>query len=330
MTEDPEDGRPDDSGTPTVPGWVLHPVDLADHAESWWLYHHADGTFEDEDGYVYEPDPAGVLVPVDAPAPTDPPGGPSLPLAGGERAEKEAAPPDTPVWGALPVADPDRRREPVLPPALVLISVSVAALAVVLMWVVVSRWPDQPTPASATTPLQVPAAVAPDSEYVRSQVLPSGDIRVDHWISTSRPITRVELGLPPGPGGGPVAARQVRVATDTGPWPGPTAVTAAPSAYEFGAATEVQVSYVLSGAVTRSDRPSGRALARLTSLDLSYPGGQVPRTVVVEGGRLLSAACATDQTVTPRPCGQSEGRAWRVRLEPAERTDLVMAQLDLA
>ena len=33
----------------------------------------------------------------------------------------------------------------------------------------------------------------------------------------------------------------------------------------------------------------------------------------------------TDQ----RPCGQAEGRSWRVRLEPPERDDLVLAQLDL-
>ncbi|KQT94369.1 hypothetical protein ASG49_05675 [Marmoricola sp. Leaf446] len=210
-----------------------------------------------------------------------------------------------------------------------------ALLTIALLGVVVVRWDEPAATTETATPasrLQLPVAVAPDSEYVRSRVRAEGDIRVDHWIASTRPVSRLRLSVPtvPGTGSDPVTAREVRVETPSGDRPGPGVVRGSSAAYSLDGAEEVHVSYVLTGAVMRSDDDPDRALARLTSLDLDVSRGRVPRTVTVLGGRLLSAACAADAAATPRPCGQAEGRTWRVRLEPAERDDLVQAQLDLS
>lgn len=268
--------------------------------DPWWVlhepqvagepadYHDAYGAVVDEEGVPYEPDQDGVLAPVDEV--------------------------DEPAWDEV---------------ALAALVVSVL-LTVALLGLVVSRWgPATPTDAARpTSRLELPVAVARDSEYVRSRVLRNGDIRVDHWVASTRPIPRIALRPPAASGADRVTAREVQVETRAGDRAGPEVVDASPVTYGLDGAEEVHVSYVLAGAVDRSEG-STRALARVTSLDLSYPGGRVPRTVLVQGGRLLSAACTSDAAAQPRPCGQAEGRSWRVRLEPPERDDLVLAQLDL-
>ena len=41
-----------------------------------------------------------------------------------------------------------------------------------------------------------PVALPADGEYVRSRVLESGDLEVEHWVRSTTPIYRLTLGLP--------------------------------------------------------------------------------------------------------------------------------------
>ncbi len=317
------------AGVTEDPGWVLHETQVAGEPADCWLYHYADGAVVDEDGTPYEPHLGGVFAPVDD---IEEP-------AWGEAAfdEPEVVPdePTEPGSTAEPAHDEepasDLARLPARTVVLVALVVSVL-LTFGLLGVVVSRWGGPTPPVETATPasqLELPVAVARDSEYVRSRIAPNGDIRVDHWVAATRPIPRIVLGPPVAPGARRITARDVRVETPDGQRPGPDVIDGSREVYALDGAEEVHVSYVLSGAVSRSAQGSTRALARVTSLDLSYPGGRVPRTVLLQGGRLLSAACTSDAAAQPRPCGQAEGRSWRVRLEPPERDDLVLAQLDL-
>ena len=214
-----------------------------------------------------------------------------------------------------------------------------AALALVVVvgaaviGVLVGRGTDRgdATASPAASRFDPPDAVPLDSEYVSSRVLPSGAVVVDHWVRTSRPFTDVRLEAPRRAFGsaGVATARQVRVETASGRRSGPgTLGTGARAAYDGGPTTTLHVHYVLSGVVRRSLTVTDRALV-LTSLDLRVPGTRLPRAVVVTGGRPLAAACAVPGAAAPRPCGNAEGRGWRVGLEPGERGDQVAVQVDL-
>jgi hypothetical protein len=92
----------------------------------------------------------------------------------------------------------------------------------------------------------------------------------------------------------------------------------------------LHVSYVLTGVVVRSSSASNRALAKVTSLDLTFTHDRVPKTVMMIGGRPLAAACsAQDPNAEPRPCGNADGKGWRVMLNATARHDIVTLQLDL-
>jgi len=177
-----------------------------------------------------------------------------------------------------------------------------------------------------------PEAVPVNTEYVRSRVLPSGDLSVEHWIRSTRGIYELTLSLPPTPGNdqAEAKARTLRVESDAAPDVDSPAVGARERSYFFARASTLHVSYILSGVVVRSSSVADRALVQVTSVDLGITNDRVPKTVVVTGGDVLAAACTTpDRNSTPRPCGNQEGTGWRVRLSASARDDRVMAQLDL-
>ena len=213
--------------------------------------------------------------------------------------------------------------------------VAVAGLAMVLGLgaAFALRWAGAERHAAAGTPaLDPPAAVPANGEYVRSRVLASGDVDVDHWIRSTRALSAVTLSVPSATGrirGGPLA-RDVRVESDQGRRLGADILRSGKRTFPVDDAALVHVSYVLSGVVERSSSVRERALARVTSLDVSYRHDDVPKILVMQGGRLLAAACSRPAPETePRPCGEPDGLGWRVRLSPAMRDDRVMAQLDL-
>ena len=186
-----------------------------------------------------------------------------------------------------------------------------------------------PRASAATLRFTPPAAVPTGSELVRTRVLDSGALRVDHWVRPAGPVTSVGLAVP-GPLSDQVSAQQVRVETVAGVQSGADAVGARGARYAFPASSTLHVSYVLTGAVVRSDSAPGRALARLASLSLTLPRDRRATTVELTGGRLLAAACApADAAAGARPCGRAVDRGWRVVLPPPARHHVVTAQLDL-
>ena len=218
----------------------------------------------------------------------------------------------------------------------VLVVVAVAVVVVVilgLVLVVTQHWgsddvPEAKKPAAKFDP---PVALLANSEYVQSRVLPSGDLQVEHWIRSTRTISELTLRVPTSirSDQASVMAREVTVESNSGTQRGADLVGATPETYSFVGTPTLHVSYLLSGVVVRSSSASQRALAQLTSLDLRFTHDRVDKTVMVNGGRLLSAACLADPNAVPRPCGDPEGKGWRVTLGAPERHDRVMAQLDL-
>ncbi|SDR74072.1 hypothetical protein SAMN04488570_0225 [Nocardioides scoriae] len=186
-----------------------------------------------------------------------------------------------------------------------------------------------PRASAASVRFAPPAVVPAGSELVRTRVLASGQLRVDHWVRPSGPAGSFVLAVPPSVAGG-VEARDVRVATDSGVQDAPTTVGDRGRRYAFAATSSLHVSYVLTGAVTRSGSVPGRALARTTSLELGLRRERLATTVRVEGGRLLAAACApVGAPERSRPCGRAGGEGWAVSLPRSARPQVVAAQLDL-
>jgi hypothetical protein len=198
---------------------------------------------------------------------------------------------------------------------------------------------DRAAPRVATrqpTDLTPPQAVPAGSSYVRTVVLPSGDLAVTHWIHTRRPMSSVSVRRPTVANLSGVTAEDVRVI------PGDDLRARAAVAshgrrkdvYLVSGARQVYVSYVLKGAVESAPSPPGRALARITALDVRADQPDTSTTHTVWGARVLALACSpATPDALPQPCGGTVGGAgdgaWQVRLDGAATYDRVMAQLDL-
>jgi hypothetical protein len=210
-----------------------------------------------------------------------------------------------------------------------------AAVATATLWVVVIHGWSDPQPAGVRaqqSDFRPPVTLRGNREYVRSRVLPSGDLLVDHWLHSSALIQRLTLSLPelPGPGGKQVQARHVTVYTDGQDVQAPTRLRRGMYVDLHTVAWSIHVSYRLSGVVVRSTPAHGRALARATTLTLGYGPDRGPRTISVTGRSVLSLACsAPTADATPSPCGRRSGHVWAVRLVQADRGDRVLARLAL-
>jgi hypothetical protein len=188
-------------------------------------------------------------------------------------------------------------------------------------------------PSELAPPRPVPAG----SSYVRTVVLPSGDLAVTHWIHTRKPMTSVRVRRPSVADLPRVTAHDVRVV------PGNDAQATAPAVsdgqrkrlYIIGGARRVYVSYVLKGAVEREPSPPGRALARITTFDVRSDQPETSSIHTVQGARVLALACSqATPDALPEPCGSTgdatDAGDWQVRLDDAATDDRVMAQLDLS
>jgi hypothetical protein len=102
--------------------------------------------------------------------------------------------------------------------------------------------------------------------------------------------------------------------------------------YQVFGATAVYVTYTLTGALETSTSADGRALARVTSLDVSYASAGGTSTRSIEAADILGMACSpvADPDATPAPCGSPEQGRWQVELSGPHRDDRVMAQLNLS
>jgi hypothetical protein len=180
---------------------------------------------------------------------------------------------------------------------------------------------------------QEPPARAPRvGSYVESHITAKGLVRVTQWIRSTTPVTSLDLAAPAMPSGtGKARATDLVVAADRRILDTPTTVGPAGRHLTLKApATVVFVRYTLHGVVERSGTVPGRALARAIALDVRYRPRTGPVRISLIGGQVLSTACAATTTAVPYPCGTQVKNRWNVLLRGAERTDAVMAQVNLS
>jgi hypothetical protein len=178
-----------------------------------------------------------------------------------------------------------------------------------------------------------PVTLQPGTSYVRSRVLPSGDLVVTHWIRTRGPVDSVQVEAPPTQGlrPGAVTMSHLVLAADGTADPAEASGThSATQTLRFPFAHTIYLRYRLSG-VVQSTGPGRRALARLTALEVVVGGNAVRTTQVVVGAKVLSLACTSGPPdALPVPCGTQDAKSWSVRLGPGRQPTRVMAQVELA
>lgn len=190
-------------------------------------------------------------------------------------------------------------------------------------------------PAAAEEPqgseLDPPVTLAPDSEYVETEVLDGDDLVVTHWISTTTPMDRVRLRPPSSPvlSGVVVDAEDLVVAADGVRLDAGAVVVDVPS--DLPSAATLYVRYRLPDALRRNSSVDDRALATVTSVGVGLEGRSLPRTQVFPGGRVMTLAClAQGARAVPESCGTYVEGAWQVRSAAGEVPVTVIAQFDLA
>ena len=210
-----------------------------------------------------------------------------------------------------------------------------AAMVVVVVFVVRGDDPGEPSASGPEGVPTAPVALAPRSSVVDARITPSGDVVVRQWIRSASNLFGIGLSPPPGAGvaagSSPVRVRDVWVFADGRQALGPEQVKKDGGYYPFAAGTDdVFLSYQLEGAVERSGSVPRRALATVTAVDVDLNPPLVATTYAVSGGDVLNLACSAPvPEAVPVPCGEPVDSGWRVRLENADRTDVVTAQLDL-
>jgi hypothetical protein len=190
-------------------------------------------------------------------------------------------------------------------------------------------------PAAAAEPggseFDPPVTLAPDSEYVETEVLDGDDLVVTHWISTTTPMDRVRLRPPSSPvlAGVDVDAEDLVVAADGVRLDAGAVVVDVPS--DLPSAATLYVRYRMPDALRRNSSVDDRALATVTSVGVGLEGRSLPRTQVFPGGRVMTLAClAQGSRAVPESCGTYVEGAWQVRSAAGEVPVTVIAQFDLA
>jgi hypothetical protein len=211
----------------------------------------------------------------------------------------------------------------------------VAALAVVavLGWRAFERGSGESAHLTHATTYAAPVQLHRDTSFVRSRLLPSGDIEVTHWIRSRHFLMTVSLAIPsvPGLAPGAVRVRDLVVAGDGSLVPVTTRIgTEANTTISLPPTHRLYLRYRLSGAVEIAGGPHDRALARVTSLDVSTAGRLTSTTRTVVGARILALACSPmGSSQASTPCGTVVHGKWTVNLGAARQKSRVMAQFNL-
>ncbi len=194
----------------------------------------------------------------------------------------------------------------------------------------VLREGDAEPPAAPARPAAVDSPrVPPNSTYERTEVTDSGELRVTQVIRSDALLFNVGLSVPDLSEYGLAArAENVKVVVDDRVVPGPKAIDKF-AEYPFVGAMNVEISYLLTGVVERSESSQGRALARVVALDVDYEPPPTTTIKVVEGSFVLSLACWGGRGDPVRPCGAPVDDGWGVRLTGDRIDQRVMAQLDI-
>ena len=189
-------------------------------------------------------------------------------------------------------------------------------------------------------PFAVPVDLKPGTAYVRTRVLPSGDLVVTHWIRTRTLVGSVTVRAPRTLMLDPdsVSVTHVVVAANDASYPEHPSSQIGTRAwtFQFPEARTIYLRYRLSG-VVEAGGPGGRALARITSLYVVPGSRPVPVTQVVVGARVLALACTSGSARRPGgPLRLDAGGTWTVRpqgtqnAQAARQPTRVMAQVDLS
>ncbi len=259
------------------------------------------------------------------------------------------APPAAFTAGAAPAPVPDAPVEELAPgrrrPRQLLAAGGLAGLVVVLVVLAAAALlprsgertvaAEVAPPAAAAEPrgseFDPPVTLAPDSEYVETEVLDGDDLVVTHWISTTTPMDRVRLRPPSSPvlAGVSVDAEDLVVAADGVRLDAEAVVVDVPS--DLPSAATLYVRYRLPDALQRNSSVDERALATVTSVGVGLEGRSLPRTQVFPGGRVMTLACLSPGArAVPESCGTYVEGAWQVRSAAGEVPVTVIAQFDLA
>lgn len=264
-----------------------------------------------------------VLPPVRLPTPR-----PALEL---ESLPPEPAPAPPPSLPPPPPSPPPPSARPTRPARERRVAVTLAALAwlvggAVIVAALTLR--DAPAGPAGVDPPEPPRPLAGGEAYVDTQVLPTGDLLVRHWVRTRSPIRSLVLARPDG--ADDLSAEDVEVVAGGSSADGPARIGAGPATYSFGAASDVVLTYRLLGAVEVSDSVTGRGLVLATTLETAYEPRATRETRVVRGPEVLSLACSPGADRPAVPCGRADGaEQWRVDLGRDQVATRLLAQVNL-
>lgn len=217
------------------------------------------------------------------------------------------------------------------------VSLGCGLAAVLTVLVSLGQWWVEPAPRASLAGVTSAAAEPPEpvtdgETYVQTRVLRSGELVVTQWIESSRLLFGVTLDLPRVAGMEVLTAEQVEVVANGRNAVGPERISSGQQfTYAFLGTSSVRIRYRLTGAVELSPSVPGRALARLTALDVTYEPASAQATRTVNAPEVLSLACsAPAQALETRPCGDRVSKGeWTVNLSGQQVDDRVMAQLTL-
>ena len=178
-----------------------------------------------------------------------------------------------------------------------------------------------------------PVALPAGTAYTKSTVLPSGRLRVKHWIHTRGFVYDVRLHIPKvsGLAPGTLSVHRIVAIADGLQVYAPRSMSGGAATLYTRGAERIFLRYVLDGAVEHTEPPAGRALARVVALDVRDGHSTTKSQTAVAGARVLSLACtAPGRYALPLPCGTPDGSEWSVALTTPNLREQVMAQLDLS
>jgi len=247
---------------------------------------------------------------------------------------------DTAARSRPPDHRPEREQARVTWPKGTLVVMGVAGLLLAAGIVVLVRpmlaTDDVPETTPDDGPVEVfapPVALGPNASYVETRVLPSGELRVRHWIRSTVALFSLTLTSPvlDGLPSEEVVAKEVEVRADGRMVEGARSVRGRSQNYQFFGARSIEVSYLLIGAVDRSSSERPTVQARVTALDLGYVSLGGRSTRVVEGAEVVGLTCSsTTGSGPPVPCGSPDADGhWQVVLRGDHRRDRVGAELDV-
>lgn len=243
-----------------------------------------------------------------------------------------------PQWGGpYAVRRPARAGRPVAAVAAIASVVMVLSAGVVI-WFGLEPAPVREEPASSDSLLGFDTSKAPaePGSYVRTRLTATGLLRSDHYIIADAPVEAVAVRIDPPTGYDEIepVVRGLEVFADGRRVdPGAARLSSGGGVDTIDLETEsrvVHLRYVTDGGVVRSTRPgTQRALVVANPLAARVDGPALPALVGLRGTEVLSLSCALGEEV-PQPCGRPVGDlGWRVDLEPAGRSPVVLAQVDL-